>query len=224
MKGQTMVSKQGVQLCSSLALTADFEAVDSEVLKKLNNDPKGTAQKFTVWLKNGGNLVLPGQRIIKIDRARTFDPAKFIGSGSTIWRGPANGTGLKGEEDQDQRALALTEINLNAVTFDNCLEEGENVVKGEVKLTRLKAKPVIRLDAAVFQTLWENKVLIPESWKEKVNGNTRFIYFDGTILRNPNGDRFVLYLYFEDGEWDWHYCWLGFDWFSYNPSAVLASN
>jgi len=75
----------------------------------------------------------------------------------------------------------------------------------------------------LFQALWENQEMIPESWKEKVNSNTRFIYFDGTILRNPNGNRCVLYLFFKDGAWYWNYYWLDYEWFAFNPSAVLAS-
>ena len=41
-----------------------------------------------------------------------------------------------------------------------------------------------------------------------------------TILRNPNGNRYVLYLYWNDGKWRWNYNWLDNDWNDYNPSAV----
>lgn len=44
-----------------------------------------------------------------------------------------------------------------------------------------------------------------------------------TILRNPNGNRYVLYLYFNDGRWNWNYNWLDNDWNAQNPSAVLAT-
>lgn len=225
MQGQpNVIAKQGVQLCTSLMLTADFASVDPKVLQQLVEDPTGTARKFTSWLKNGGELLLPGPRIIQIDRVRTFDPAKFVNKGLTIWRGPVDGEGLKGDEDQDLRALALTEIDLNAVQFDTCLEEGEGLVSGEEKLLRLKAKSSIRLDAGAFQAIWENREMIPDSWKVDATGNTRYIYFDGTVLRSPSGLRYVLYLYFEDGEWYWDYDWLSDGRSSGNPSAVLASN
>jgi hypothetical protein len=42
-------------------------------------------------------------------------------------------------------------------------------------------------------------------------------------LRNPNGNRYVLYLYWNDGQWNWNYNWLDNDWNARNPSAVLAT-
>ena len=45
-----------------------------------------------------------------------------------------------------------------------------------------------------------------------------------TLLRNPNGNRHVLYLYrSDDGSWNWNYNWLDNDWNAGNPSAVLAT-
>lgn len=223
MKEQAVVPKQALSLLSVVSLNADFNAIPSEIMQDLIDNPQQTGMQFTAWLKNRGRLILPGPRILQIDRARTFNPTEFIGANWSIWRGPVDGDGLEGDEDQDLNALALSEIDLNNITFD-CLEKDERVVKGEEKLLRLKAKPSIRCDGTIFQAIWENKELIPESWKEKVNGKTRFIYFDGTILRDPDGFRCVLYLYFRDGAWDWYYLWLDDEWDSGNPSAVLASN
>ena len=44
-----------------------------------------------------------------------------------------------------------------------------------------------------------------------------------TILRNSNGNRYVLYLYWNDGKWNWNYNWLDNKWNANNPSAVLAT-
>ena len=41
--------------------------------------------------------------------------------------------------------------------------------------------------------------------------------------RSPNGNRYVLYFYFNDGAWNWNYNWLDNDWNVNNPSAVLAN-
>ncbi len=46
------------------------------------------------------------------------------------------------------------------------------------------------------------------------------------ILRNPNGNRNVLYLYRnDDGSWDWHCSWVDNDnWHADFPAAVLATH
>lgn len=148
--------------------------------------------------------------MLQIDRSTPFNHAAFLGNGWSI-------------VEQDERSLALPEIDLNKISFETTLRPGEVSIKGEEKLRRLKEAGHIRLDAQVLQTLWENQHLIPESWKEKTGGNTTYIFFDGTILQRPDGDRYVLYLYWYDGEWHWHCRWLGSDWFAMNPSACLAS-
>ena len=44
-----------------------------------------------------------------------------------------------------------------------------------------------------------------------------------TILQNSDGNRYVLYLYWNDGAWNWNVNWLDNDWNANNPSAVLAT-
>jgi hypothetical protein len=44
------------------------------------------------------------------------------------------------------------------------------------------------------------------------------------ILRNSNGNRYVLYLYWNDGAWNWNVNWLDNDWNANNPSAVVANH
>ena len=126
-------------------------------------------------------------------------------------------------EEQDERALVITEVDLSKIRLETTLKPGETPVIGEERLKRLKKAGHIRLDAKVFQTLWENQSLIPEKWKEKTNGNTTYIFFDGTVLRDPDGDRYALCLYWYDGEWYWYYDWLDVDFGASYPSAVLAS-
>lgn len=148
--------------------------------------------------------------MIKIDRTEPFNLAQFMVQGSSI-------------EEQDERALVITEVDLSKIRLETTLKPGETPVIGEERLKRLKKAGHIRLDAKVFQTLWENQSLIPEKWKEKTNGNTTYIFFDGTVLRDPYGDRFALCLYWYDGRWYWYYRWLDFDFGAGYPSAVLAS-
>lgn len=163
------------------------------------------------------------QAILSIDHFQPFDPATFIGYGWSIWKGPADGTDLEGEEEQDTRSLALTEVDLSKVQLVHMLQGKELCIKGEAKLERSRLDGRIRLDARLLQTLWEHSHLIPESWKEKTNGYTTYVYFDGTVLRGPSGRRYVLFLCWRDGRWYWHFSWLGDDFYAHCSSALLAS-
>jgi len=204
---------QSHSVIQALANNVDWSVLDGDMLQEqIIKNQKEAGKQFTLFLKNGGKVIVDSPRVISIDRSIPFDPKTFIGNGWSI-------------EEQDERAIALTEINLTEVMFDSTLEKGEKSIKGEDKLKRLKEKTNrIRLDAGIFKTLWENQILIPEKWKEQTNGNTTFIFFDGTVLRDSIGDRYVLFLYWNGGEWSWRCYWLENDWLANNPSAVLASS
>lgn len=139
---------------------------------------------------------------IPIDRSHRFDPSKFIDHPRwDIWRGPADGDGLHGEEEQDVRSTSLTEVDLSRNLLVSVLIGKETSIKGEERLSRLKQMSSIRLDAKVFQTLWYNQHLIPERWKAKVQGHTQRIFCDGTTLRRPSGGRYALFFYWCDEDW-----------------------
>ncbi len=158
---------------------------------------------------DGRSEIKPINHLLVIDRSNKFDPETFIGSGWKI-------------EEEDERSVALYEIDLSKVQFVNMLKDGETSIIGRRQLNRLKQAEYICLDAKVFQTLWGNRKLIPEAWKEKINGNTRYIFFDGTVLKHPNGSHYVFCLYWEGGKWKWTWIWLGNSWSANDPSAVLA--
>ena len=210
----------GVAVRKLVTLPAQVLGIVCDLLEKLSDPEWLEASKKFLRKENPWPKQVD---VITINRTRPFNPAEFIGEGWSIWRGPADGNGLEGDEEQDERSLKLTEVNFSKVRLETCLKGGESSVKGEEKLKRLKETNCIRLDAKIFQTLWQNQHLIPESWKEKTNGNTTYVFFDGTTLRGPFGRRIVLYLFFRDGKWYWYYCWLEDDWHDNSPSAVLAS-
>jgi hypothetical protein len=162
---------------------------------------------------------------LHLDRSKPFNPAEFIGAGWGIWRGLADGNGLEGEEEQDARSLVITEVDLNKVILDATLNAGENYITGEERLRRLEKKVATKMDAAIFQALWNNKHLIPERFKEKTNGNTTYVFVDGTTLRSPDGFRYSLFFAWDAGlrEWSWGCRWLGRDRVVSYPSALLAS-
>ncbi len=93
-------------------------------------------------------------------------------------------------------------------------------LKGHELRDELTGKPV--LNANILDALYENIHLIPEDWKRDENGNIRYIYFWGTRFASRVGSECVRYLYFSGGTCCRFYDWLGNDWDSSNPAAVLA--
>jgi hypothetical protein len=79
------------------------------------------------------------------------------------------------------------------------------------------------LNANVLDYLLKNPRLIPEEWKKDASGNTRCIFFWGTIYRYSSGILYVRYLYWDDGSWYWSHNWLDSVWHNFSPAAVLAS-
>jgi len=161
--------------------------------------------------------------IIEIDRTKVFDPAAFIDRKWSIWRGAPDGDGKSGPENQDERSLALTWIDLRKVRLENCLARGEDSITGEERRRRLERAGHVRLDAGVFLALFgEFRRCIPPSWREKTNGEITSISFDGTLLRGPDGRRWVLKLYYSDGLLQHDVTGLdGVRWGAANPAAVL---
>jgi hypothetical protein len=157
--------------------------------------------------------------ILRVNRAELFDPAKLFGNGWTIWMGPADGDGLKGESEQDPRSIALAEVDLSKIALATCLKNRETYTSGNERLVRLKAQmsKSIRLDPAFAVALKEHPEQFPADWK----GN--YVFFDGAVLRSPLGRRCALCADWFDVKVVLFYFWLGYDRYAYDPSAVLAS-
>ncbi len=174
-------------------------------------------------MTNDAKLIFCEPKLFCIDRSNPFNPAKFIGSGWRIWKGPKDGDGLEGEEQQDARSLAITELDLSKLRYEHCLTVKESRITGEEKLARLKEreKAFIRMDAKIAQALLEEPGRRTLEWIRVNLGKT---WFDvpGTELRNPVGRRCVLCLYWGDSEWGWDCSYLGNDWYADGPSCVLA--
>lgn len=101
-------------------------------------------------------------------------------------------------------------------------QQGSKWIKGYELRDELSGKPV--LNANILDALYENPHLIPEDWKRDEKGNVRYIFFWGTIFRDPGTvSLYVRYLCFHGGSWGRDYFWLGFDWSDRDPAALLAS-
>lgn len=202
---------QARSIIASFSVDTPWAEIETNLQPFIELPPKERGERFAAFLRNGGKVIVGGPNVITINHGR-FNPKKFIEDGWFILN-----------DETDARSTALTGLDLIKVQLVTMLKDGETYIKGEEKLKRLKASDYIRLDADIFLTFWENQHRIPESWKEKVNGNIRRIFFDGTVLLSPDGNRYVLFLYWRGGVWNWSGHWLNGDWDDINPSAVLAS-
>lgn len=185
----------------------------------------GGEERTKLFLSGQLVVVSPDQvskpSILKIDRTNPFDPAKFIGEGWSIWRGPKDGKGLEGDEEQDSRSLAITELDPTKLFAQTGLNEDETTVTGEEKRARLMLK-AIQADAKIARVLYEEEGQTTLKWLHKTL-NLTWIEFLGTTLRGPGGGRDALCLCRgDDGSWDWGYYWLGFDRGASDPAVGFA--
>jgi hypothetical protein len=123
-------------------------------------------------------------------------------------------------EEQDERSVMLENIDVSDIRLISTLSD-ETIISGEEHLKRLKKHQHVRLDAKVFQTMWENQDVIPVQWRMS-NNSPNHIFFDGTVLKNKHG-RYVICLYWDkDERWRWTYCRLDLGgWNANDLSAVL---
>ncbi|OGZ68999.1 MAG: hypothetical protein A3D44_00345 [Candidatus Staskawiczbacteria bacterium RIFCSPHIGHO2_02_FULL_42_22] len=159
--------------------------------------------------------------VVCIDRSRCFNPI-FLGKDWTIWQGPPDGDGMVGQEDQDSRSLAITQLDLSKIVLETTLQDNELSIDGEKKLMRLKAVGhIIRLDAGILMALLQNREAVPASWAKSVHGKTSNIFFDGTVLRSPEGFRCTLCLCCQSSQWVFVCNRQAAQWFGNDYSAVL---
>lgn len=100
-------------------------------------------------------------------------------------------------------------------------QQGGKHIEGNKLRKELANEPV--LNANVLDFLLKNPNLISEEWKKDASGNTRYIFFWGTIYRYSYGYLCVRCLYWSGESWGWSFDWLDDGWFSSGPAAVLAS-
>jgi hypothetical protein len=219
---------QALEIIAKAMVNINWDGVNGELLQTdvISLKPAEIGQRFTAFLNNGCRLIIGEPRIIRINPDLKFDPTEFIGSGWTVWKGPADGDGLKGEQDLDKRSLALTEVDLAAAIFESGLKKGESSINGEEKLKRLRSSANTQFGGNVFLALWQdyqqNKENSCLEWLWR-NRKISWVSFFGLVLRSPHGSRHVLFLCRSGGVWYWGYIWLGDGWVASFLSAGLAS-
>lgn len=198
--------EQALEVMAKLGTNTDWSQLDSEVIQRIIKDPTGSGREFTRFLANGGRITTTMYHLIDCDA----DPFVPIG-----WA--VNSHKKSGQ-------LAFDPIKIRFHLSPN--QQDGKYIKGNELRKELANEST--LNANVLDYLLKNPRLIPEEWKNKdVGGNTRYIFFWGTIYRYSNrysnGDLCVRCLSFDGGGWHWYYHWLDGDWFGGSPAAVLAS-
>jgi len=140
-------------------------------------------KKQQCWTK--GNAFL-------VDRSESFNPhASFeYDPGMKVWHGLSAGDGHAGVREEDLCSLALDSIDLDKVRLVNYAQRGQDLTY-EDGYNKLKADRHIRLDAKIFETLWENQFLIPSAWEGRPHSEP-LICFGGTVLRGHCGNRIMI--------------------------------
>ena len=191
-------SEFGVGLMHEIAITASKVGCEPKDMANLSKDEN------LMKLVYG---VLKGTHEIKVvEHAIDCDTDPFIPSGWKV---------------EEHKKGGIIKFDASKVSFYLSKKQKNGSIEGNKLREELKDKKV--LNANVLDYLLANPKAIPDEWKKDENGNTRFIFFWGTIYRNSDGNLYVRYLSWNDGLWDWGYCWLGRGFDSRNPSAVLAS-
>jgi hypothetical protein len=167
---------------------------------------RGYATSANVTSANSPIAAANGPTMRKLDCAKHFDPALFMGES---WSAA----------EVDERADHSPAIDVSAIELVNCLKKEDELPIGEHCVRQLKETPYVRLGGRAFLALWENQTAIPDNWKKPLT----FVFFDGLILRHRNGNRYSLYLSWHDGQWHWYSAWLGNTRSANSPSAVLAA-
>jgi len=179
-------------------------------------------------------LVLTGVAVIvrhclKLALPRVFNPTEFIGKDWTVWKGPADGNGLEGDEDCVPEPDVM---DFEQIVLETHLQQGKTSIHGEEKMHLARVGKNQQLGGRAFLSLWKDwqkckadgkpeESILEKLRRAKKIGNV--IYFFGLTLRYPISRRRVLCLYFNGEGWYWDYNWLGNVWSAADPSASLAS-
>ena len=152
---------------------------------------------------------------LKLALPKVFNPTElFIGAGWTVWKGPADGNGLKGDEDCVPEPDVM---DFEQIVLETHLQQGKTSIHGEEKMHLARVGKNQQLGGRAFLSLWKDwqkckadgkpeESILEKLRRAKKIGNV--IYFFGLTLRSPVGGRCVLYLSFRGMGWDWSYDWL----------------
>ena len=102
-------------------------------------------------------------------------------------------------------------------------QQDNKEVIGYELLMKLESGELVLLNSNVLDYIYCHAELFPEHWKKDEYGETRQIFFWGSIFQNPLlGYLYVRYLYWGDNNKPYpFYSWLDVEWFRRFPAASI---
>jgi hypothetical protein len=155
------------------------------------------------------NVLIGRSEIKSIDHVIDCDVAPNLPNKS--WEVEEHKKGGLWKWDEKDVILHLSETQKRGETI------GGNDLRKELENERV-------LNANVLDYLLGHPELIPETWKKDEKGNTRYVFFWGTIYRDPGGDLGVRCLDWRGDSWRWIWFWLWSGWSDRAPAALRASS
>jgi len=103
-------------------------------------------------------------------------------------------------------------------------QKGDKWIVGQELHRELEDGEQVFLNSNVLDYIYEHPELFPEHCKKDENGDTRYIFFWGSIFRHSfDGGLYVRYLYWNGGGLTRECNWLGHGWSRQGYSASVAS-
>jgi hypothetical protein len=101
---------------------------------------------------------------------------------------------------------------------------GDKRVVGHELREELESGELVLLNSNVLDYIYDHPELFPEHWKKNEDGGIRYIFFWGSIFRDPSRGRLcVRCLYWHAGRLRRSCDWLGSDWGRRDPSQVIST-
>ncbi len=143
--------------------------------------------------------------VINIDRSVNFDIQNVFYKNEPV--------GFWSIGYQDEHSSLLTAMSPLSLGLVSNAGHQENLDDGKV-----------RLDIKALEALWLDQELIPNDWKKLSEKEEFYIFFDGTILIDPDGIPMVACISWNGSYWDLWFDWVGAKRGPESFSAVYQGN
>lgn len=166
-------------MLGTLVTNVCLDRVTNSTAERVFQNPADAGKEFSRFLENGAKMSPPP--FINIDRGTT-DTKRFFHGDWTIWKGPIEGSGLKGKDLQDPKSLNIEILEANRL-FVRFGSSSSETCKERVAST-WDGTGFVRPDWSVFVTLSRNRLLVDRFFADP---RIDSLVFGGAVVRDPEG-------------------------------------